>query len=267
MHDPPPAILFQRMSFFFWRQAVRRFIFVSQSARNRTELLGSANPDDIVIHNGVKIEPLTLPRVRSNNFVRRFDWSGETIIVGMTGQMTQNKGHHDFIEAARLAISRDTRFRFVIGGRPLDPYYSDLRRRVEEFRLENVISFSGWMPDVREFFEGIDLFVLPSRHDEGFGLVVAEAMERGCVVVATRSGGAVEIVEDGITGHLVDKQAPTQIADKLVTFATDPECRNQIVAKARARIKVKFNQEAQSNTFQYVLEQSLFSHHSGDRLE
>lgn len=253
MHDPPPPIFFQRASFSMWRRVVGRFFFISLNVRERTALLGKVKRDDVVVYNGVKIAPLSESRVRSNYFVKRFHWSADTIIVGMTGQMTRNKGHEDFLEAARLSLKIDARLRFVIGGQQVEPYYSELQNQVSMHKMEQFVSFCGWLPSVRDFYEGLDLFVLPSRHEEGFGLVVAEAMERGCVVVATRSGGAAEIVENGKTGFLVDRQSPVQLSEAICLLATSTDLLKSMSFAGRRRVEALFDLAKQARLFESIL--------------
>src|SRR5271169_1521108 len=68
MHDPPPAIPFQRLTFSVWRCAVGRFLFISNNVRERTAQLGPLGNKDLVIHNGVHVQPLALPRNRTERF-------------------------------------------------------------------------------------------------------------------------------------------------------------------------------------------------------
>lgn len=255
MHDPPPAIPFQRASFAMWRLAVGRFLFISKNVKERMARLGRLDMDDAVIHNGVEVHPLVLPRFRSDLFVERFVWSRDVVIIGMTGQMIKRKGHEDFLEAARLAVLRNARLRFVIGGKAIEPFNSELRRWITTAELGRFIAFSGWVPKVQDFYEAIDIFVLPSRHDEGFGLVVAEAMERGCPVIATRSGGTAEIIEDGISGYLVEKEATQEIAERILMLAVDRDLIAHFAEAGRERVVTSFNRETQVRAFENLLTQ------------
>ena len=127
--------------------------------------------------------------------------------------------------------------------------YSSLARTIEDNNMQEVVSFAGWLPDPRDFFEAIDVFVLASRHDEGFGLVLAEAGERGIPVVSTRSGGAVEVVVDGKTGILVDKNRPDQIAEAVQRLADDQALRLAMGKAGRERVSRHFNLEYQARQF------------------
>lgn len=250
MHDPPPNIPFQRASFAVWRRAVGRFFFISENVRARTALLGPLGPRDVVIHNGVSVAPLPLPRIRDPRFVRQFGWPEDCVIVGITGQMNPNKGHEDFLAAARTCAAEHLGLRFVIGGKPIAPFDARLAALVLEYGLADRVGFSGWLPSSQDFYSAVDILVLASRHDEGFGLVVAEAMERGAAVIATRSGGAVEIVEDGVSGFLVAKGAPAEIADRLSALTADPKLREHLATAGRARVECHFDLARQVREFE-----------------
>lgn len=249
MHDPPPAILFQRISYRFWRLGVGKFVFISANAKARLAKVGPLTRNDAVVPNGVAIRALALPRKRADFFCQRFGWPSNSLIVGMTGQMAPVKGHEDFIAAAAAISRSNPRARFVIGGKKTEPFFSKLQKIISSQNLEGVIQFGGWLETSAQFFESIDLFVLPSRHDEGFGLVVAEAGERGVATVATRSGGAVEIIINNETGILVNKQSPTELAAAIQKLLTDDRLREKVGTNARERIARHFNLSRQRSAF------------------
>ena len=253
MHDPPPAIPFQRMSFAIWRMAVNRFLFISESVRKRAALLGPSGPRDKLVMNGVHVSKLNLPRERDGRFDEQFYWGQDVVIVGITGQMTATKGHEDFLMAAKFIAGQNSKVRFVIGSRPLEPMFSRIKELITEYQLTDRVAFSGWLPAPHDFFSAIDILVMASRHDEGFGLVVAEAMERGAVVVATRSGGAVEIIEDGVSGFLVSKNAPGEIAERVLELCSNPEIRKGLARVGRARVETQFNLATQASVFENEL--------------
>jgi glycosyltransferase involved in cell wall biosynthesis len=131
--------------------------------------------------------------------------------------------------------------------------FSRIKELIKEYNLTESVGFSGWLPAPQDFFSAIDILVMASRHDEGFGLVVAEAMERGAVVVATRSGGAVEIIEDGVSGFLVSKNAPGEMAERVLELCSIPEMRKSLVQVGRARVETQFNLTTQSSVFENEL--------------
>jgi glycosyltransferase involved in cell wall biosynthesis len=246
IHDPPPAIPFQKVSAALWRRAVGRFLFVSDSARTRMAALVALTPEDAVIHNGVAVS-CDAPPARSMRFCQQFGWPDDAVIFGITGQIGAHKGHDDFIEAAALIRDEAPHARFVIGGRGSAREVVRLAAAIRSRGLADTMRFCGWLPAAHDFYAAIDVLVLPSRHDEGFGLVVAEAGERGVPAVATRSGGAVEIVEDGVTGLLVAKQAPSELSAAMLRFAGDEAVRRDMGRRARLRVATNFNLTTQAD--------------------
>lgn len=248
MHDPPPPILFQRMSFWVWKRAVGRFLCISENVRRRLALLGEhAGP--VVVHNGVEVFPLALPRTRSGRFTQQFGWSEDCVVVGITGQLNREKGHEDFLTAADAIRNRCPQARFVVGGKPTGVYFDELQGLIEKLGIRHLVGFSGWLPASRDFFEAIDVFVLASRHEEGFGLVVAEAGERGIPVVATKSGGAVEILVDGVSGLLVERQNPGELAASLTRLLQEPQLRAALGSAGRKRVEEAFDIQTQVGKF------------------
>lgn len=244
MHDPPPAIPFQKASAALWRRGVGRFLFISESARQRQAQLIGRSPQDAVIHNGVVLSSPPPPQ-RGMRFCEDFGWPDDAVIFGVTGQIGAHKGHEDFIAAAALLQSRAPQARFVIGGRGSAEETVRLAALIRRRKLGDVVRFCRWLPEARDFYEAIDVLVLPSRHDEGFGLVIAEAAERGVPAIATRSGGAVEVVDDGRTGLLVAKNAPDDLAAAMAQLAADEEMRRDMGRCARQRVAEHFNIETQ----------------------
>jgi glycosyltransferase involved in cell wall biosynthesis len=112
----------------------------------------------------------------------------------------------------------------VVGELSVDPeYVSSLRRTVERLGLGSRVTFSGRLDDasLAETYERSHLFAMPSTH-EGFGIAYVEAMGFGLPVIASSSGGATELVADGVNGHVVDPLNPTDITD-----AVAPLCRRR----------------------------------------
>lgn len=248
MHDPPPAIPFQRMSFWIWKRAVGRFLCISENVRRRLAMLGE-HADPVVVHNGVEVFPLALPRKRCDRFTQQFKWPDDCVIVGITGQLNREKGHEDFLMAADAIRKQCPQARFVIGGKPVGVFFNELECLIEKLGIGHLVGFTGWLPESRDFFESIDVFVLASRHEEGFGLVVAEAGERGIPVVATKSGGAVEILVHGVNGILVERQNPGAIAEGVIRLVQDAHIRSTLGRAGRKRVEEFFDLQAQVGEF------------------
>lgn len=95
-----------------------------------------------------------------------------------------------------------------------------LLRQTKTLGLENHVLFFGMRDDVPEIMSCSDLFVLPSVN-EGFGVVLLEAMAMKCPIVATNVGGVPEVVLDGETGILVPPKDSAQLAIGIIKLLKD----------------------------------------------
>lgn len=253
MHDPPPNIPFQRASFRVWSQPVTQFVAISEDVQRRLGEFPVAPERVGMIHNGIDLAQFPRGHGRDDRFVRRFGWPEGAVVAGLTGQMHDRKGQMDLLEAAAALRDRVPALRVVIGGKETGEYPERLRRFAAEKGLGDRVGFSGWADHARDFYSGLDVFVLASRHEEGFGLVVAEAMACGVATIATRSGGAAEIFEDGRSGLLVDRSAPDQLADALLRLASDPELRVRFAEAGRCRVEREFDLDLQTEKLKAAL--------------
>jgi glycosyltransferase involved in cell wall biosynthesis len=262
MHDPPPDSRFYRFVASHWNSVVDSYLVISDSVRSRTARLG-INPEKLrLLYNGIDLEEFPFVAKRSARFCDRYGWGRDTIIVGMTGQMNEKKGHKDLLVAAQTICDQNPHVRFVIGGKKHGPYFEELIEFVHSANLSDRVIFSGWEPRVRDFFQAIDVLALPSRHEEGFGLVIAEAMATGRPVVVTRSGGAAEVVEDGVMGLVIDRACPSELADALQTLISSAELRSAMGQAGRRRVENRFDLSKQSRSFQELLLNVGVSHHA-----
>jgi glycosyltransferase involved in cell wall biosynthesis len=148
------------------------------------------------------------------------------------GRITPWKGVHVLLEALRLLRDRLAPGPFPvevrIAGRPwLEEefaYEAGLQRSVERDRLAEHVRFVGHRP-LEELMDWAHCLVHTAVDPEPFGLVVAEAMGRGCLVVVADGGGVREYVTEGRTGYLVRPRDAGALADRLewlLRHRTDP---------------------------------------------
>ena len=144
---------------------------------------------------------------------RRIDppWPpGDAPVVGYVGRIEPRKGVIDLVGAApRL---RAAGVRVVLVGDDdfgADPAYA------QRVRASTDVEQYPWTPGAAGLMAALDVLVLPS-YAEPFGMVLAEAMNAGTPVVATRVDGIPELVEDGVTGRLVAPGDPGALADAIL---------------------------------------------------
>jgi glycosyltransferase involved in cell wall biosynthesis len=93
--------------------------------------------------------------------------------------------------------------------------------------------------ELHSCYEACDVFVMPSAQ-EGFGFVYLEAMKYAKAVVAANSGGAPEVVENGVTGRLVEYGNKEQLARTLIDLCLDPEECQRLGRAGHERLQEKF---------------------------
>ena len=139
---------------------------------------------------------------------------GEGMAVLFAGDLSEEKGIRDLLEARKQVLEQGVDFRiFFAGSGPLEDEISG----VEGCRLLGSLS----QEDLASWYRAADLLVLPS-HSEGTPLVVMEALSCGTPVLATRVGGVPGLIEPGLTGELVDPEQPGELAGKLVDLLASP---------------------------------------------
>lgn len=254
VHNLLPSAPFYQWSFSFWKRAVNHYIAVSESVKDSILSLGVDPKKISLLYNGIDLSHFEYAEKRTNYFCNKYGWPHESVIVGMTGQMNEIKGHVDLLAAARVVYQKDSRIRFVIGGKQDQSYFRLLQEQVAENDLTEIAAFSGWQDDMTGFYRGLDIFVFPSRCDEAFGLVSAEAMATGLPVISTRSGGASEVVENGKTGILVERQCPDQLSDAIASLVSSSAKRKMMGIEGRRRVETFFELSKQSSQLQTVLE-------------
>lgn len=168
-----------------------------------------------------------------------------TFTVGTIGHLAPIKGHDIFVRAAAIIRQKRTDIRFIIVGE--DKSKSGENRRalenlIAENNLQNHLELRGWTDDVRAILNQLDLFVSAAR-SEPFGLVIVEAMAAQIPVVATRSEGATEIIEDGTSGILVELENSENLAQAILDLADDPSHRNHLANGGRRRVEDCFSLE------------------------
>jgi glycosyltransferase involved in cell wall biosynthesis len=90
-----------------------------------------------------------------------------------------------------------------------------------------------------DLYRRASVFVMPSFY-ETFGISVIEAMAFGLPVVATRTGGLPEVVDDGVTGILVPAGDAEALADALIRLLRDPDLRRRMGQAGQERVRAEF---------------------------
>lgn len=165
----------------------------------------------------------------------------KTIVIS-TGRLEYVKGFvFAFLGIQQLVKEGiDVEYRIVGGGKE-EEY---LRFLIQRLRLENSVKLMGPLSPDKVGLElaAADIY-LSSSLSEGISNAVLEAMAIGLPVVSTNVGGMPEVIEEGITGLLVEPYAPDQIKDAIKRYIDDPILKVKCIKKARERIETEYSFE------------------------
>jgi len=165
----------------------------------------------------------------------------------MTARLNPKKGVEDLLVAAVKVLGEMPNAWFVIVGdvvlqsREKERAYSErLNTLALELGISERVLFTGYRRDVAALLKMADVSVLPSW-SEGLPNAVLEAMAAGVPVVSTRVGGVPELIDDGVTGVLVDPHDVAGLGRALIRVMSDRALAKRISSAARERASVDFS--------------------------
>jgi phosphatidylinositol alpha-1,6-mannosyltransferase len=166
------------------------------------------------------------------------------------------KGVDTVIEALPEVIARIPDAQLLIVGSGIEAVR--LKKLAQSLGVSNRVHFLGSVSDsaLRAYYQACDVFVMPSAK-EGFGFVFLEAMQYSKPVVAANRGGSPEVVQDGVTGLLVQYGDIPQLARALVDLCRDPERRARLGAAGNCRLHEHFTYKRFQRTLNEILVSEL----------
>jgi glycosyltransferase involved in cell wall biosynthesis len=213
---------------------------ISVCAELQPHLARYVNPRRIaVIRNG-----LDTTDVRSDlsalEAKRRLNIPDSCPVLGYAGRLVPVKRLDIFLAAAKEMARRIPDSRFVVAG------HGSERPRLEEMAgalgLQHRVLFLGHRDDIYDVLRALDVFVLCSDH-EGLPMVLLEALHMGIAVVARRVGGLPEVIQDGVSGSLVDSADPSALTDACVRLLEDSNLRRRLARGGQSRVAERFSAE------------------------
>jgi glycosyltransferase involved in cell wall biosynthesis len=214
-------------------------IFV-QTSLEAEFLAGAGVPRRAIRRGGVGVAPEEVLGGDGERFRRQQAVEGP--VVTFMGTVAKDKGAIQLVEAMRCLWDDGVSATLALAG----PTYGDFERYWASLpaavrarcRLLGVVIGDA----KRDLLAATDLFAMPSRTDS-FGIVFLEAWTAGIAPVAARAGGVAEVIEDGVTGRLVEFGDVPGLAQAIRALLTDRALAARLAARGRAKALADYTWE------------------------
>jgi glycosyltransferase involved in cell wall biosynthesis len=213
-----------------------RLIAVSRSIERKLHDEGRDTVPIDLIYNGVDLERYdhqepccTLPQ--------EYGFEPGSQIVGVVARLEPEKGHPTLLEAWPTVLRHVPDVYLLVVGE--GSRREALEAQARDLRIAHRVIFTGRRDDVPAVTAALDVAVLPS-YREAQGLTILEAMALSRPVVASNIGGIPEMIEDGITGLLVEPHDADGLAAAIVRLLTDHPLADTIARAAHDMVHDRF---------------------------
>ncbi|MGV8056428.1 MAG: glycosyltransferase family 4 protein [Smithellaceae bacterium] len=193
----------------------------------------------------------------ASDIIEKYNLHSQRVLYTIA-RLDERKGHDMVIKALPLVLTRHPNVSYLIGG--VGPRLEYLKALASSVGVKNHVYFLGLVPEecMLAYHKAGEVFVHPNRtlpggDSEGFGIVFLEANAAGNPVIGGRSGGAVNAVEDGLTGLLVNPENPRDIAEKIDYLLSHDDEARRMGGNGRERAWKCFRWSAISLRFEQAM--------------
>lgn len=233
-------------------------ITLSQIAMERDKLDFGKPPHRVSIVRGAIDATRFAPRQRDPELARTLGLNGKGPALGIVARMQRRRRFPELLEAVARARSELPGLKILIVGRGTHAH--EVVERADSLGLKDTVLFSGYRDgDYLDVLACMDAKVYLVPGSDGSCRAVMEAMAMGIPVLAARRGALPELVEDGVTGLLVDPDTPENLAAAMVRLLGDEARRREMGVAARNRILTHFTLERQADEVERIYREMLKS--------
>jgi sugar transferase (PEP-CTERM/EpsH1 system associated) len=241
VHDPEGRSRKYRTLRRLLSPAIQRFVAVSVELEEwLVNVVGIPREKVLRICNGVDTRRFRPSSGEARTLLPTERFGPGCVVVGSVTRFSAIKDPLNLVQAF-VAARRDpagAALRLVMLGD------GALRADAERLLQEAGLARDAWLPgsrdDVAPLLRELDVFVLGSTR-EGISNTVLEAMATGLPVIASATGGNLELLENGVSGRLVAPREPRALAQALLAYTRDPALRAAHGAAARARAEQHYS--------------------------
>lgn len=164
-------------------------------------------------------------------------------VITLAGRIEPAKGQALLIDALQQLKNKKTKVLFI-GDAMKAEYLEQLQTSITEKDLASQVTFTGFVNNVQDLMAISDCVVL-TTDKETFGMVLIEAMHTGTAVIASKSGGPLEIIEHNKDGLLFNSGNAQDLAKQLTHYIENPVSRQQLSGTGKTTAVSKFDSARQ----------------------
>lgn len=230
----------------FFRRMIRcwgdRTIAISPAVQRHLVDDFAISPSTIdQVTTGIELDKYRIPTEELRlSAQRRWGLYVDEKVIGIIARLSDVKGQDILLRAMPRVVRDFPNVKLALIGE--GKMETELKQLSDTLRLQKNVLFFPIVNQTVEWLAALDIFVMPSRK-EGLGLSVMEAQAMGLPVVASRTGGLESLVEDGVTGFLVDPENPEALAEALLRLLKNPALSRSIGSAARRKAEQEYGAE------------------------
>jgi len=183
-----------------------------------------------LVRHGIELEEFPEVFLEERSALRKKLGVGDGPFIGMLARLSGVKGQDILLRAIPKVIQAVGDVKLLLFGEGKTK--PELERIIDELKLNGQVRFFPVIDRTRESLSVLDICIVPSRQ-EGLGLSVMEAQACAVAVIASRVGGIVSLIEDGINGILVEPHNSDALAAAIIALLKDDAKRRSIALAAR----------------------------------
>ncbi len=248
----------------YFHKYINHFIYISSAIEKSYIEQGIPKNKGSVVYNGINDNDFQIDllptTIRSEFKLHDYDR-----LICNVGRLDWWKGHDYFIKAMFEVIKKEPRTKAAIVGPEVNnqlsqEYFQRVKELVKKLQLSNHIFFTGFRKDVPHILSASEIVVHSASEPEPFGRVIVEGMMAGRPVVATATGGVLEIIENNSTGLLVSPKDSNSMAKAIIHLLSNPIDAKRIGQRARKTARQRFNVEMHVKGINDIYNKYLFSY-------
>jgi glycosyltransferase involved in cell wall biosynthesis len=262
-----PILIGTRRNLYHWVEEERwSFFFLRFTAQWADRILVNSYKvlEECQRREGIPLEKITL--IQNAVEIEKFDnlcqneaksnigVAGKYPIIGVVANWRPIKGLIPFVKAAALIYREIPSAYFLLVG--FGPQENQLKSLVQDLSLQNRVIFIKNSLDIPMIMAAFDIAVQPSL-SESFSNVLVEYMAASKPIVATRVGGAEEIIEDGREGILVNPHNPEELSAAILYLYRNKDKAAYMGRRAREKVVANWSPLKILNIYQELYEQYL----------